>query len=57
MQFAREGKQSRALSGASLASAALSQVCLDGGAPDEILWNFEKFLVNRQGEVVARSQR
>jgi glutathione peroxidase len=24
------------------------------GAPDEILWNFEKFLVNRQGEVVAR---
>ncbi len=27
---------------------------VDGGTPDEILWNFEKFLVNRQGEVVAR---
>jgi len=24
------------------------------GAPDEIAWNFEKFLVNRKGEVVAR---
>ncbi len=27
---------------------------IDGGAPDEVLWNFEKFLVNRRGEVVAR---
>jgi len=27
---------------------------VDGGTPDEVLWNFEKFLVNRQGEVVAR---
>ncbi len=27
---------------------------VDPGAPDEILWNFEKFLVSRQGEVVAR---
>lgn len=27
---------------------------VDGGAPDEVLWNFEKFLVNRHGEVVAR---
>jgi glutathione peroxidase len=27
---------------------------VDGGAPDEVLWNFEKFLVNRRGEVVAR---
>lgn len=24
------------------------------GTPDEISWNFEKFLVNRKGEVVAR---
>ena len=24
------------------------------GAPHEILWNFEKFLVNREGDVVAR---
>ena len=24
------------------------------GAPQDILWNFEKFLVNRQGEVVER---
>jgi len=27
---------------------------IDGGEPDEVLWNFEKFLVNRNGEVVAR---
>lgn len=27
---------------------------IDGGQPDEVLWNFEKFLVNRKGEVVAR---
>lgn len=27
---------------------------IDGGAPDEVLWNFEKFLVGRNGEVVAR---
>ncbi len=27
---------------------------IDVGAPSEILWNFEKFLVSRQGEVVAR---
>jgi glutathione peroxidase len=24
------------------------------GGPTDVLWNFEKFLVNRQGEVVAR---
>ena len=27
---------------------------IDGGAPDEVLWNFEKFLIGRNGEVVAR---
>lgn len=27
---------------------------LSGRKPNDILWNFEKFLVNRQGEVVAR---
>jgi glutathione peroxidase len=27
---------------------------IDGGELDEVLWNFEKFLVNRKGEVVAR---
>jgi glutathione peroxidase len=27
---------------------------IDGGAPDEVLWNFEKFLVDRHGAVVAR---
>lgn len=27
---------------------------IDVGSPNDILWNFEKFLVNRQGEVVAR---
>ncbi|HYP86865.1 MAG TPA: hypothetical protein VEQ59_01905, partial [Polyangiaceae bacterium] len=27
---------------------------VDVGAPSDVLWNFEKFLVSRQGEVVAR---
>ena len=27
---------------------------IEGGELDEVLWNFEKFLVNRQGDVVAR---
>jgi glutathione peroxidase len=27
---------------------------IDPGGPEEILWNFEKFLVNRQGEVSER---
>lgn len=27
---------------------------IDTGAPGEILWNFEKFVVDRQGDVVAR---
>ncbi|HTQ35915.1 MAG TPA: glutathione peroxidase [Steroidobacteraceae bacterium] len=27
---------------------------IDGGGLDEVLWNFEKFLVGRNGEVVAR---
>jgi glutathione peroxidase len=27
---------------------------MDPGSPDQILWNFEKFLVNRNGEVVGR---
>jgi glutathione peroxidase len=27
---------------------------LTPGAPTDILWNFEKFLINRKGEVVAR---
>jgi glutathione peroxidase len=27
---------------------------IDGGALDEVLWNFEKFLVDRHGTVVAR---
>jgi glutathione peroxidase len=27
---------------------------IDTGAPADVLWNFEKFLVSRQGEVVAR---
>jgi len=32
----------------------LSSHGVDVGAPQEITWNFEKFLINRQGEVVAR---
>ena len=27
---------------------------IDVGAPHDVLWNFEKFLMNRQGEVVER---
>jgi len=27
---------------------------IDSGAGTEVLWNFEKFLLNKQGEVVAR---
>jgi glutathione peroxidase len=27
---------------------------LVAGGPSDVLWNFEKFLINRQGEVVAR---
>jgi glutathione peroxidase len=27
---------------------------IDTSAPPDVLWNFEKFLVSRQGEVVAR---
>jgi glutathione peroxidase len=27
---------------------------IDTGAPGDVLWNFEKFLVNRQGQVVGR---
>lgn len=34
--------------------AKLKGYGIDTGAPSEVLWNFEKFLVNRRGEVVAR---
>lgn len=27
---------------------------IETGAPEEVLWNFEKFLINKKGEVVAR---
>jgi len=27
---------------------------IDTGAPSDVLWNFEKFLISRQGRVVAR---
>jgi len=32
----------------------LEQHGVDVGAPQEITWNFEKFLLDRQGQVVAR---
>jgi glutathione peroxidase len=32
----------------------LGEKGLASGEPQDILWNFEKFLVNRKGEVVAR---
>ena len=35
-------------------SATLEQHGLDPETDTEVLWNFEKFLVNRQGEVVGR---
>ena len=34
--------------------ANLQKHGVDVGAPNDVLWNFEKFLVSRQGEVVAR---
>lgn len=34
--------------------AKLKGYGIETGAPDEILWNFEKFLVNKNGEVVQR---
>jgi glutathione peroxidase len=33
---------------------ALKEYGLLSGGPSEIMWNFEKFLVSRKGEVVAR---
>lgn len=32
----------------------LSEKGLITGEPNDIMWNFEKFLVNKQGEIVAR---
>ncbi len=34
--------------------AELVKYGIDVGAPEEITWNFEKFLIDRNGEVVAR---
>jgi len=34
--------------------ATLKGYGIDTGAPNEILWNFEKFLVDRNGAVVER---
>ncbi|MBX3220924.1 MAG: glutathione peroxidase, partial [Labilithrix sp.] len=34
--------------------AKLAGYGIQTGAPHEVLWNFEKFLVNRRGEVVDR---
>lgn len=30
------------------------KICLTPNNPPEVLWNFEKFLVSKTGEVVAR---
>jgi glutathione peroxidase len=32
----------------------LSKHGIDLGAPNDVLWNFEKFLIDRQGQVVSR---
>ncbi len=45
--------EARALPGSDF-RAKLIGYGIDPGAPHEVLWNFEKFLVNRSGEVVER---
>jgi glutathione peroxidase len=40
--------------GSQLAAKLDASGIVAGRKPNDILWNFEKFLVNRQGEVVAR---
>ncbi|HEY1077969.1 MAG TPA: glutathione peroxidase [Fontimonas sp.] len=32
----------------------LKKYGIDGGEPSDVLWNFEKFLIGRNGQVVAR---
>jgi glutathione peroxidase len=34
--------------------ASLAKHGIDPGAPNEVLWNFEKFLIDRNGQVVGR---
>ncbi|MDI1443054.1 glutathione peroxidase [Polyangium sp. 6x1] len=45
--------EARALPGSDF-RAKLIGYGIDPGAPHEILWNFEKFLVDRNGEVIER---
>jgi glutathione peroxidase len=45
--------EARAAGGSDL-RAKLRDYGFDPGAPHDVLWNFEKFLVNRRGEVVDR---
>jgi glutathione peroxidase len=45
--------EARALPGSDL-RAKLASYGIEPGGPNEILWNFEKFLVDRSGEVIER---
>ena len=49
----REVPEARTLPGSDFRAKLLSYG-ITPGAPSEVLRNFEKFLVNRKGEVVAR---
>lgn len=40
--------------GSQLAERLDASGAVAGRKPNDILWNFEKFLVNREGQVVAR---
>jgi len=53
-QFRSEAPKPGGLKGALAAAKGMIRVRMGGGTDGEITWNFEKFLVDRQGEVVAR---
>ena len=46
--------QARPKEGGQLAARLESKGLLADRKPDDIMWNFEKFVVGRSGEVVAR---
>jgi glutathione peroxidase len=53
-QFRSEATKPGGLKGAIAAAKGLVRERMGGGSEGEITWNFEKFLIDRQGEVVAR---
>jgi glutathione peroxidase len=52
-ELTRERPEARILPGTDF-RAKLAGYGIETGAPSEILWNFEKFLVDRSGKVVER---